>query len=561
MSSSVGSDAETRQAEERTFLLQLLVFVYAELEAERKINVELRSNISMLQKKVEKLTATVRTFARMLFATKKDLLPNAKTDGSPEPDGESTSGAASEPAEGSAQAPAAGAASEQSESEPAAASAESTKSADSTESTPTGRRPRGQQRGSRGHGRRLHPELPSRIVLEELDEDQRRCGTCGTAYDPIEGEFEDSHLLDFYTELIENLYRRQKYRKACNCPNGADSPAFLIPPPVAKVIPKGKFSPRALAELCVDKYQLGLPLQRIALAMRNAGARISSGTLDGALQRVGELIHPLYDAIAAKVRESDRAHADETRFVTLTEGGRRLWWLWLLAAPGAVLYLFDPTRSADVMRRFFNLNFDGPLAGKLWTLIVDCYAAYKALGSRVRQAYCWAHIRRRILDVARGYDAEHLLPWAKGWKRRIAQLYRLHDERWRAPPESAQWREADERLRQHVRSLRATLTRQLNSPVLHNAARKVLVSMDKHWDGLTLFLDEPWLPLDNNLAERLLRGPVLCRKNYYVNGAEWAADLAACLWSIFATVQIYGINPVTYLTAYFTACARNGGRP
>ena len=62
-------------------------------------------------------------------------------------------------------------------------------------------------------------------------------------------------------------------------------------------------------------------------------------------------------------------------------------------------------------------------------------------------------------------------------------------------------------------------------------------------------------------TRRLLRGPVLCRKNYYVNGAEWAADLAACLWSIFATVQIYGINPVTYLTAYFTACARNGGRP
>lgn len=39
--------------------------------------------------------------------------------------------------------------------------------------------------------------------------------------------------------------------------------------------------------------------------------------------------------------------------------------------------------------------------------------------------------------------------------------------------------------------------------------RKAIV--DKHWEGLTLFLDEPWLPLNKNLAQRLLRPASVAR--------------------------------------------------
>ncbi len=36
-----------------------------------------------------------------------------------------------------------------------------------------------------------------------------------------------------------------------------------------------------------------------------------------------------------------------------------------------------------------------------------------------------------------------------------------------------------------------------------------------HWQGLTIFVDHPHIPMDNNAAERGLRGSVLGRKNYY----------------------------------------------
>ena len=57
--------------------------------------------------------------------------------------------------------------------------------------------------------------------------------------------------------------------------------------------------------------------------------------------------------------------------------------------------------------------------------------------------------------------------------------------------------------------------------------RKVCKSLLTHWSGLTLFVDNPQVPLDNNVAENTIRGPVTGRKNYYGSGSLWSATLAA----------------------------------
>lgn len=547
-------EAPTANGDGQVLLLcWALSWTEAELRAQRDLNAKLQGTIARLEATVEDLAAMVQNHAHRLFGQKSERSPRAGS--------EQSATASVAPAVTAAEGEPSLLATEQPPAQAVAASGEDT----AASASPSRRR--GQQPGSRGHGRRVRPGLTQRVVLHALDPTQLACSNCGTPYEAMAEQFEDSRLLDLCMDLIEEVHRRQKYRKACSCPVSEQTPAFKVAPPVAKVKPKGLFTARSLAQICVDKYGLGLPLERIGKSLKFVGGAISSGTLDGALQHVDELLHPLYDAIRDKVRQSDRAHADETRSITYTaEDGRRMWWLWVVAAPTAVAYLLDPSRGAEVMQRFFGLDLLGlsglqTAAARAWTLVVDCYSGYKALGPRIRRAYCWAHIRRRILEVARGYDQAHLEPWAEAWRKRIAKLYRLHDERWRAPPTSPAWQEADVLLRSHVRAMRRTLTRQLNSPKLHAATRIVLESMDTHWSGLTLFLDQPWLVLDNNLAERLLRLPVVCRKNFYLNGAEWSGDLGASLWSIFATLEIYHLNPVTYLTAYLAACAESGGRP
>ena len=82
----------------------------------------------------------------------------------------------------------------------------------------------------------------------------------------------------------------------------------------------------------------------------------------------------------------------------------------------------------------------------------------------------------------------------------------------------------------------------------------------EHWEGLTLFVDNPQVPMDNNASERTLRIAALCRKNYYGSGCEWSGKLAVWMFSIVATLKKHRLNPRKWLTAYLQACAEAGGK-
>jgi transposase len=101
---------------------------------------------------------------------------------------------------------------------------------------------------------------------------------------------------------------------------------------------------------------------------------------------------------------------------------------------------------------------------------------------------------------------------------------------------------------------------ELAQPDLPLAKRKVLESPKTHWAGLTVFVEHPEVPLDNNTAERAQRGPVVGRKNYYGSGAEWSGRLAAMLFSLFQTLSLANVNPRLWLTAHLNACAAAGGQ-
>jgi hypothetical protein len=86
----------------------------------------------------------------------------------------------------------------------------------------------------------------------------------------------------------------------------------------------------------------------------------------------------------------------------------------------------------------------------------------------------------------------------------------------------------------------------------------VLVSLSEHWNGLTLFVNDSRVPMDNNYGERLMRGPAVGRKNYYGSGSEWSGRMAMMLFSIFATLALWKINPRRWLNLYFEECAQAG---
>src|SRR5207253_6011651 len=118
---------------------------------------------------------------------------------------------------------------------------------------------------------------------------------------------------------------------------------------------------------------------------------------------------------------------------------------------------------------------------------------------------------------------------------------------------------ADGRLRAAVTALAVQGEAELADPQVHPARRKVLESLGDHWTGLTVFVEHPEVPMDNNTAERAQRGPVVGRKNYYGSGAVWAGRLAAMMFSLLQTLCLWELIPRSWLTAYLTACAEAGG--
>ena len=66
---------------------------------------------------------------------------------------------------------------------------------------------------------------------------------------------------------------------------------------------------------------------------------------------------------------------------------------------------------------------------------------------------------------------------------------------------------------------------------------KAMVSMQRHWETLTRFLSVPGAPIDNNLAERVLKLFIRQRKNSLFYKSTHSAYIASVLTSLIVLCQ------------------------
>ena len=412
---------------------------------------------------------------------------------------------------------------------------------------------RGQRRDRPGPARRDYSHLPVVEEPRELPEDQRVCPGCGAPLVP--SDTEDSEQIEIEVRAYRRRIRRRRYQRSCSCANG---PRTVTAPPAPKLIPKGLLGVSVWVEILLDKFFSHRPTERLLNQWRLLGLDVAAGTVAGGLERLEPLFTPLYQALLERNAQSTIAQADETRwmvFIVLEGKTGHRWWLWVFLGEDTVAFRLDPSRSHDVPEGHF------PADARM-VLMVDRDSAYKAMAQvklgNVVLAFCWSHVRRDFVAVGKGWP-EHK-EWALAWLRRIRALYRHDRGRRNAKADSAAFAAADIELRHIVATMQAQADVELADPKLPTPCRKVLVSLQEHWTGLTRFLDDPRIPLDNNASERRARIAALGRKNYYGSGALWSGRLAAMLFSLFATVTMAKLNVRTWLTWFLESCAENGGQ-
>lgn len=264
-----------------------------------------------------------------------------------------------------------------------------------------------------------------------------------------------------------------------------------------------------------------------------------------------------YEALHRRVLAAPVIGADETwwRFMRGPEGKR--WWAWSVTSADAIAYTILESRSQEAARQVLN-GYGG-------IVLADGYGAYAALaraGPRFTLAHCWAHVRRKFVEAEPHYPApcEEALAL-------IGQLYAVE----RACPRLDGTR--DEASRAAALRLRATLRAEQSVPLVaelrawahrqralpESSLGKAIAYMLGLWPGLTRFLDDPRIPLDNNATERGLRGMVVGRKNHYGSRSKRGTEVAALFYSLIESAKLCGVEPKAYLLQAVRAALANPG--
>jgi transposase len=318
----------------------------------------------------------------------------------------------------------------------------------------------------------------------------------------------------------------------------------------SRPIARGMAGPGLLAHVMVSKYCDHTPLYRQSGIYAREGVHIDRSTMAGWVDQGDALLDPLVAALGRYALAGQKVHADDTPVKVLDPGrGRtktgRLWVYVRDDRPAAsrdapaVWFRYSPDRKGEHPQRHLN-SFRG-------TLQADAYGGWGKLyeSGRIQEAACWAHARRPFWDLhlslgrAPGTLAEQAL-------QRIAALYKIEADIRGQPPEERR-RQRQARAGPLLKGLHAWLSSMVGRVSTKSELAAAIGYSLTRWQALTRYLEDGRIEIDNNAAERALRGVSLGRKNYLFMGSDAGGDRAAAIYSLVETAKLNGLDPQGYL--------------
>jgi transposase len=172
-------------------------------------------------------------------------------------------------------------------------SEQSAGSDDAAASKPSSPRPRGQQPGSKGHGRSARSALLVVPEAHDLSPAQAGCPTCGEACAAVPGTA-DSTLIAVQVQAHLRRLQRRRSHKTCRCPQ---VPSLVTAPPAPRVIPKSPLGVSVWTMVVLDKALYGRPTYRCCAPLKPHGFPLSQGTLTAGLPKIAVLFEPVISTL------------------------------------------------------------------------------------------------------------------------------------------------------------------------------------------------------------------------------------------------------------------------
>jgi transposase len=288
--------------------------------------------------------------------------------------------------------------------------------------------------------------------------------------------------------------------------------------------------------------------------------------------RAMQVLKPLVDRIEAGIMASDLLHADDTPIRVLGRSQRdrglgkgvkkgRIWTYvrdqrpWAGTAPPGAVYRFAPDWKEEHVPEHLDRT-GGILQGEEDQKTVrgtvfptNGYKGYAKLyepaadgAARLREAACWAHLRRDFHDVWTTTKSDV----AREALDRIGALYDI-ERTITGQPAEVRLAARQAHGKPKVETFRAWAEQQLTRiPGKSDLAKAFRYGLSR-WPAFCLFLEDGRVAIDNNPAERALRPIGIGRKNWLFAGADTGAETLARAMTIIETAKMNGLDPQAYL--------------
>jgi transposase len=390
-----------------------------------------------------------------------------------------------------------------------------------------------------GHGRRpLPPTLERRRVEHDLQPEEKICPECREALRPI-GE-EVSERLEY---VPASLHVIQDVRRKYACPKGCT--VVTASKPMAP-IEKGLPGPGLLAHVAVSKYADHQPLHRQEEMLARQGVTVSRRTMAGWMAQSAELLNPLYEKMKAEVLASKVIQTDDTPVGVLDSDltRTRLGRIWTYVGDSAhpyTVYDYTPDRSRDGPEAFLE-DYRGYLQA-------DAYSGYDAIykASGVTEVACWAHTRRKFYEAQSSDLKRSTIMLAY-----IRLLYDVEKEaRDLALDSAGRLALRQEKSVPILKDIEIYLRREQAQVLPKSAEGQAIAYTLSNWPALVRYCQDGDLEIDNNGAERSLRGIAVGRHNWMFFGSDNGGRTAAILTTFTTTCKRHGIDPFVYLRDVF----------
>lgn len=409
----------------------------------------------------------------------------------------------------------------------------------------------------RGETTRLPSErYPEATIREDHLSFQKlpMCQCCGSTLQDS-GMTEDSEYLDVeQKEYIVVDQKRHKHR----CPKCHGSIVTAPLPP--RITPGGSYGDGFIIDASLSKYCDLIPIERYCqMASRNGLLGLPPHSVIQATFRLANFFGGVYQRIKQEVLRALILLADETPHRMLEGDERKSWYLWGFSSDTACFLECHDSRSGDV-------SSDVLKQSNCFILVVDAYTGYgkSARESNVvrakkglpliRIAYCNAHARRQFYSGEKD-SLEKISADAKFMVLQYKEIYRLEAESLGLPDKEKLKKRGQMRVFFEAMKDEALLKKDTYSS--QSAMADAYEYFLKYYDGLTLFLGNPAVPIDNNPSERLLRSPVVGRKTWYGTHSKKGAEVAAVHFTIVESCKLIGVNPRKYYPAMVDRIHKN----